>query len=184
MGGPLSLSPIAIVQGHRATAGRGGQCSSRPGVTNTPRTAEQAIGNSTACNPHWSRQMNCRRPIGAHQNKVYSGPVYVAGFIREAGESALQVERPYRARYAWRVAYCPPGAPDVPANLTARPFPPFGQTDVDFYIDAESFSDIFAADVPSEPRRRSPGRTILSTRGLAASGSRQVRSLLRSRACP
>jgi pimeloyl-ACP methyl ester carboxylesterase len=77
--------------------------------------------------------------------------VYVAAFIPEQGESALQL-----------VGYTPPGTPGashivpppVPgANLTARPFPPYGQTDADAYINADAFSDIFAADVPADERQ-------------------------------
>jgi len=87
------------------------------------------------------------------KNKSVRALVYVAAFIPEAGESAAQVLGHTAPGTPGGSHIVPPGTPGVPANLTARPFPPFGQTDADFYINAESFRDIFAADVAREQTR-------------------------------
>ena len=87
------------------------------------------------------------------KNKSVQALVYVAAFIPEAGESAAQLLGHTAPGTPGGSHIVPPGTPGVPANLTARPFPPFGQTDADFYINAESFSDIFAADVAREQTR-------------------------------
>lgn len=87
------------------------------------------------------------------KNKYVQALVYVAAFIPEAGESAAQLLGHTAPGTPGGSHIVPPGTPGVTANLTARPFPPFGQTDVDFYINADSFSDIFAADVAREQTR-------------------------------
>lgn len=87
------------------------------------------------------------------KNKSVQALVYVAAFIPEAGESAAQLLGHTAPGTPGGSHIVPPGTPGVTANLTARPFPPFGQTDVDFYINADSFSDIFAADVAREQTR-------------------------------
>ena len=79
--------------------------------------------------------------------------VYVAAFIPEVGESAVQLVGHTAPGQPGSSHIVPPGTPGVPANLTARPFPPLGPTDVDFYINADAFSDIFAADVPPATQR-------------------------------
>jgi pimeloyl-ACP methyl ester carboxylesterase len=75
--------------------------------------------------------------------------VYIAAFIPETGESALQLVGHTPPSTPGASHIVPPGTPGVPANLTVRPFPPFGATDADAYIDADAFSDIFAGDVPA-----------------------------------
>jgi pimeloyl-ACP methyl ester carboxylesterase len=87
------------------------------------------------------------------KNKNVQALVYVAAFIPEAGESGLQLLGHTAPGTPGGSHIVPPGTPGAPANLTARPFPPFGSTDVDFYINAESFSDIFAADLPQQQVR-------------------------------
>jgi len=79
--------------------------------------------------------------------------VYVAAFIPEVGESAAQLVGHTASGLPGSSHIVPPGTPGVPANLTARPFPPFGPTDLTFYINADAFSDIFAADVPPARQR-------------------------------
>src|SRR5262249_27254457 len=80
--------------------------------------------------------------------------VYIAAFIPEPGESALQLvgHTPPGTPGASHIA--PPGVPGVPSNLTVRPFPPFGPTDADAYINADAFNDIFAGDVPADKQQR------------------------------
>jgi pimeloyl-ACP methyl ester carboxylesterase len=79
--------------------------------------------------------------------------VYVAAFIPEVGESAVQLVGHTAPGQPGSSHIVPPGTPGVPANLTARPVPPLGPTDLDFYINADAFSDIFAADVPPATER-------------------------------
>jgi pimeloyl-ACP methyl ester carboxylesterase len=67
--------------------------------------------------------------------------VYVSAFIPDQGDSAF-------ALVGTDSHIVPPGNPG--ANLTPRGFPPFGQTDVDLYINPDNFRDIFAADVSAE----------------------------------
>jgi len=90
---------------------------------------------------------------GLTKNKSIQALVYVAAFIPKAGESASQLLGHTAPGTQGGSHIVPPGTPGAAANLTARPFPPFGQSDVDFYINADSFSDIFAADVAREQTR-------------------------------
>jgi pimeloyl-ACP methyl ester carboxylesterase len=64
--------------------------------------------------------------------------VYVAGFIPDAGETA-----PDLFKFPGSMIVAPP-SPE--ATLTARPFP----GGVDFYVNADPFREIFAADLPAE----------------------------------
>ncbi len=73
----------------------------------------------------------------------------------------------------------PPGTPGIPANLTARPIPPLGPTDVDFSISAGAFGDIFAADVPQATRRlmvatQRPLTLLAFTEGSAAAAWKTI----------
>ncbi len=79
--------------------------------------------------------------------------VYVAAFIPEVGETVAQLVTHTAPGQPGSSHIVPPGTPGVPANLTARPFPPFGPMDLDFYINADAYSDIFAADVPPATQR-------------------------------
>jgi pimeloyl-ACP methyl ester carboxylesterase len=79
--------------------------------------------------------------------------VYVAGFIPEVGESAAQLVGHTAPGQPGSSHSVPPETPGVPANLTARPILPFGQSDLDFYINADAFSDILAADLPQRKTR-------------------------------
>jgi pimeloyl-ACP methyl ester carboxylesterase len=64
--------------------------------------------------------------------------VYVAAFIPDAGETLVDL-----LKFPGSLIVVPP-APD--ATVTARPFP----GGVDFYVNADSFHKIFAADLPGE----------------------------------
>jgi pimeloyl-ACP methyl ester carboxylesterase len=86
-------------------------------------------------------------------NRSIQALVYVAAFIPEVGESAAQLVAHTAPGQPGSSHIVPPGTPGVPANLTARPFPPFGPTDLDFYINADAYRDIFAADVPTATER-------------------------------
>jgi pimeloyl-ACP methyl ester carboxylesterase len=86
-------------------------------------------------------------------NRSIQALVYVAAFIPEVGESPAQLVSHTAPGQPGSSHIVPPGTPGVPANLTARQFPPFGPTDLDFYINADAFSDIFAADVPPATQR-------------------------------
>ena len=86
-------------------------------------------------------------------NRSIQALVYVAAFIPEVGESAAQLVAHTASGQPGSSHIVPPGTPGAAANLTARPFPPLGPTDVDFYINADAYSDIFAADVPPATQR-------------------------------
>jgi pimeloyl-ACP methyl ester carboxylesterase len=86
-------------------------------------------------------------------NRSIQALVYVAAFIPEVGESPAQLIGHTAPGQPGSSHIVPPGTPGVPANLTARPFPPLGPTDLDFYINADAYSDVFAADVPPATER-------------------------------
>jgi pimeloyl-ACP methyl ester carboxylesterase len=67
--------------------------------------------------------------------------VYVSAFIPDQGDSAFSLV----GKDSHIIA-----PPDPHTNLVTRGFPPFGQTDVDLYINPNDFRDIFAADVSPE----------------------------------
>ena len=86
------------------------------------------------------------------KNKSIVALVYVAAFIPEVGESAAHLvglTAPGQPGSSHLIA---PGMPG--SNVTALPIPPFGATDADLYIDADAFSDVFAADVPRVTERQ------------------------------
>jgi pimeloyl-ACP methyl ester carboxylesterase len=64
--------------------------------------------------------------------------VYIDAFIPAVGETILQL-----------------GGADslIPESIEGKGFPPFGQTDVDFYLKADSFRATFAADVSAKQAR-------------------------------
>src|SRR5207249_11272208 len=64
--------------------------------------------------------------------------VYVAAFIPDQGEVATDL-----LKFPGSLLVLPP---NPGATLTARPFP----GGVDFYVNTESFHNIFAADLPAE----------------------------------
>jgi pimeloyl-ACP methyl ester carboxylesterase len=64
--------------------------------------------------------------------------VYVAGFIPDEGETAFDL-----LKFPGSLIVVPP-SPD--ATVTARPFP----GGVDFYVNADPFHKIFAADLPTD----------------------------------
>jgi pimeloyl-ACP methyl ester carboxylesterase len=71
-------------------------------------------------------------------NRNVKALVYVAGFIPEEGENAADL-----LQFPGSMIVLPP-SPD--ATVTARDFP----GGVDFYVNAEPFRKIFAADLPAE----------------------------------
>ena len=60
--------------------------------------------------------------------------VYIDAFIPDVGENVLQLAGEES---------------QLPTSLEFRGFPPFGEGDVDAYIQSESFRAVFAADVPA-----------------------------------
>jgi pimeloyl-ACP methyl ester carboxylesterase len=87
------------------------------------------------------------------RNTSVQALVYVASFTPDVGESAAQLVGHTAPGQPGSSHIVPPGTPGVAANLTARPVPPLGPMDLDLYINADAFSDIFAADVPAARRR-------------------------------
>lgn len=67
--------------------------------------------------------------------------VYIAAFIPDVGETGNSLVTHFPGSHI-----VPPGFPG--ANLTPRLYPPLDGTHVDLYINADSFRDIFAADLP------------------------------------
>src|ERR1700737_924850 len=86
-------------------------------------------------------------------NTSIQARVDVAGFLPGGGGGPPQLRVHPALVQPGSSHIVPRGTPGVPANLTARPFPPLGPTDLDFYINADAFSDIFAADVPPATQR-------------------------------
>jgi pimeloyl-ACP methyl ester carboxylesterase len=77
----------------------------------------------------------------ANGNSNVKALVYVSAFIPKEGDNAFGL-------VGHDSHIVPPGSQG--ANLIGRGIPPFGQTDVDLYINPDNFRDIFAADVPQE----------------------------------